>query len=465
MEKRTYFFRNDNYNLFEMLKRIPKENFIDLINTYSGENFDTKETAFEWFFQEYDKEDQIKIITPCFNMYGKKGDIIYTQLYILKNINLNLEDERTKKIICELKGKLLNEVPVIGSFLKTTCFLDDINIKTDNTIIDLKFKFENAFYKEVEGNAVKEYRDNYLELRYYTQYNIVAALDNNKTEQKTAINLLYPLIGYIKIGLGETNPTYSNPDFKEIELNHSQLLFLKILMNAKLQSGGFDVDGEKGVKVRVSGSSIDFENESVFFNDTRKKGKYNQVNLYWYDSDGSNYIISIKKNGEISSTNYATEYTLNRIIEIIYKLNSYKDFLIPFEDIIIQYCKILNPAAISSAITRKGIKIIDNLNKIIMDIAESNNKTVTVTNIYLTIFLNIILKVSQRQYRTENLNTISIENYNELYDFLKVYLNNIYGIELDKDLGNRIISTIDTIIKNTSSDKELIEYYEQKLFS
>jgi hypothetical protein len=151
-------------------------------------------------------------------------------------------------------------------------------------------------------------------------------------------------------------------------------------------------------------------------------------------------------------------------VNLVWKINSYRDFLIPIEHIIDKYCRILNPAVVSSAVQRKGYSIIEELKQLITDIAKTNGKIVIFSNIYLTVILNIILKLCTKQINTEqvNLNNTNIvfSNYKVLFDLLKTYSIHEYKIMINDDSGNLIISQLDIIIKNTNSEKELIEFYE-----
>jgi hypothetical protein len=123
-----------------------------------------------------------------------------------------------------------------------------------------------------------------------------------------------------------------------------------------------------------------------------------------------------------------------------------------------KYCKSINPAVISSAIQRKGYSIIEELKQLLLKIAEHYKKKITYSSIYFTIIINIIIRLGKVNPDVVQHTSIDLSSYQDLYDFLKSYFLREGGIELDKISGNRILSNLENIIINTSSEKDLINW-------
>lgn len=465
MSTKTYFFRDDNYSLFEMIYRIPNDNFIDLINTYSNQKFLTREASLEFFLRTYDTAEQEQIIAPCFNIHGKKGDLLNVQLYKIETtfLNLNFTAEEID-IINSLQGKLLNDIPLLGSYCSSNCILTDISIISEK-VIDFKFSFEVSSYKEIDGEVQKVIKANIIECRYYVEFNIVCLIENRKTEQKQVLNVVSALPMYITMMLeGSNTIKYSEFSFSEIQLNPSELQLLKLFLNAKLKAGEFDVDGEKGVTIKISGVSLDFETESSIFKDTRQKGKFKGIVFYWIDTNNIRSIITIRNNSEITSTNYANIDTLNRIIELIFKIKNYKEFLERLDEKIQSYCKKSNPAILPIYIERKKSQILDELTKFIKSIGSYAKKSITVTELYLNIIANIIFKLAMNNINIHDELSpefnCRLSSYSNLFTFLNSTLSTSFSITITDEIDNAICENLLLIINNTTNEEDLINYYQ-----
>lgn len=79
------------------------------------------------------------------------GDII--QLYYFNNLKYTALTNEQKKCVYSLKDKVLNDLPLIGSFCDSKCVMGDVSIEGE--MVYFKFIFEVELIKQEEGRPIK----------------------------------------------------------------------------------------------------------------------------------------------------------------------------------------------------------------------------------------------------------------------------------------------------------------------
>lgn len=462
MENKTFFFRGDKYNALEMIERIPSQEFIRYMGLYTDTILKTKEAAIDFLFS-CESEKQNKILTDCFNAYGQKGDILNVRIYSFEKSNLNISDIHNKEILLSLKGKLINELPLLSSFLNCPCTMQDIKIN-DGCSVDFKFSFEIETYKQQDDKPIKVLENIIVECRYYIEQNVVAMVDSRKTEQKSVLDILSVLPAFIDLQDVKKNSISSvNPNYSDIEIYPSQLEFVKSFLNGKLKGIEQEVKGEKGVFFKLDGTSKNFEDESAFLKVVSSQGDYTLMSFYCTEPNGNKIVITVKNDAQIVSTSYVSEDILDVIVRLVIKTDKYKDFLIPIKKTVGEYCNYLHIGMLTRQKLNHLSDITDDLNTLIEDIFRLYEVNRELTETCLTITFNIIIELSKQTFLIHNNCELKTEDYVNLKKFLYTYLLRKYNIILTDDKLNDVLFNFCDVLKNSGTeDIDIIEYYKEK---
>lgn len=391
MSQKRYFFRDNNYSIIEMIKRLDIEILLKYVTKDKKNN---KSKITELFLNNKDNLELIESLKKCFQLYGQKGDIANIRIYNFESYKYDLLSKEVLNIIKKLKGKELNNIGLLASFIeKGKCYLEDIKVTEKS--IDYKFKFEYETIIESEGEMVKQISYNIVESRHYIKEKLVGIVDNLNYEIKATLGMIHSIPYYAKYMLSEDNVfEYQKPDYKQIELNSIQLQSIKGLLGGRLKYTVLDMKSERGVKVKVEGEEKDFENNSQILKQSVKNGDNREVQFYWKDSADRENRITIKSNCQIISTRYLTQQALKQIIDCIILVNSKQSLLIPIKKITEKYCAATcRKALVRRSINTKAEGFIEELKKIIKNIVKNINLEEFVpTNLYCTICLNIIIQ-------------------------------------------------------------------------
>lgn len=461
MYNKTYFFRDNYYTLYEMIERIPKENFINLVELHCSVKAESKDEAKKIFIDRYNDEECYNLALPCFEQFGQKGDKLNICLYDFKSHDFAFDLNQFNKIIRPLVGKPLNEIPMIGSFCNSPCILEEYRM-ISNYQIDFKFNFEVSLIKEDNGIPISVIENINIECRYYIDKKVIAVVDNRQRETKSALNIIYVLPYFIKMNvLSEGNTIeYANPEFDSLQINSTQLQLLKLIFNGKLRSTEIAVSGEAGVKFKMTGDSENFESESKFYNENTDRGLCTAISFFTLTS-GFNNVITIKSSGSVMSSNYIDENILNKTVSLIYKVDLCKDYLFTVDEIIInKYCNMVRLGMPTRIKHKNKTMIVQELTTLIDEIITKYKLSISLSNVYFTIILNIIIKLACSEATDSCIPETDINKYGKLRDFMLLYIKKEYKINLVTENINYVVNGLIKIISNANSEAALINFYQ-----
>lgn len=455
-EKKIYFFRGNNYTYIEMLKRIPIDALSDEVIQIDGLS---QKKAIDIFMESYtENPDLVSRLNNVFQLRGRKGDVINIKLYNFNNFRYDLLDGNSINIINNLKGKKLNDEVFLGSLLEEkVCFMEDININYENDeyqIIDYQFKFQYETIVENNGEMQKETKDSFVEARHYINKRILAVSDSSSFETKAVCNMIYSIPYYVNTKLNKPD-IYNVPDYKQIQLNSSQLESIKILLGGNLKSTVLKMKGDKDVIMKIEGQHKDFEKNSITLKQNIDKGDKKEVQFYWEYEKNINNKITIKSECQVISSKLLSEQALKCILDNILLVDNKKELLIPLGNIIDKYCSKFRRALRRSSYTLKIKNIMKEVIDIINRIKFINNIEVNITELYCVISINIIIQsLLKEKVSLEKIN-IDYSSY-ELYDVINIFT----GKSFTKDEFGEAINVLNECIKSAGSkEDELIEVF------
>jgi hypothetical protein len=442
-----------------MVQRISKEDFVDLIGLHTGNgDFETKEEAVNYFINNYNEDEQYSIILPCFQTNGRKGDNLNVQLISMQNTGLDLYNQQHIDLLCGLVDENITRLPLLGSMCTKPCDLVDVRVNVVKKTVDYKFKFEVERVEDVDGKPISKMQYLFIECRHYHDQGIIAVVDTRKTERKIVLELINTIPFYIMLTISKNidSVMFSIPEFSEIEIFPAQLDMLKQFLRGKLKSAEFMLEGEKNVKVKIDGSTEDFEIESNYLKLTSKRGKSLAVTFYYTDSSSNKSIVQIKSNAQITSTTCVDEYTLERVIKLINRINGYKDYMYPFDDIINQYCNFIKRGMVTRAKIKHNNEILIGIKDLINKILLETGLEFEPTKAYINIVINIIIMLLKTEKYNSYGHVVNIDLEDEFKKFLKVYLKQKYHISISDDNIQIVVTVLHDIIADAKDNEEKI---------
>jgi hypothetical protein len=458
MSEKQYFFRNNEYSNMEMIRRIP----IDMLaNDVIGENGLSQNKAMKLFLERYkDFPELITKLKQVFETNGRKGDFANILIFDFAKFRYDFLAEDGIDIINNLRGKEINQLPLLASFIEhDKAYFEDIKIIT-NEYIDYKFRFEYEQIKEVDGQLSKELIYSFVECRHYIKEKVIAVYDSTAYEVKAVCCILYTIPYYINTTRGN-ELLYGEPDYKQILLNSSQLESVKVLLGGRLKYTILDMISDKGVRVKIEGNDKDFETNSSTLKQNIKNGDKKEVQFFWNDEELRSNKITIKSDCQIISTNYLTEQALKKIIDTIILVDSKREFLIPISSIIEKYCShSFRKALAKRSVSSKIVEIMDEMREILNKIFTVTTLQFEPSDLYITICLNIMIQ----SLLCKKVSDCTIQNINivdtELYKVISVYLklnNNV--IVTASEVNNSIGVLLSCIKKAGIEESKLLDAY------
>lgn len=458
MSEKQYFFRNNKYSNMEMMRRIPIEM---LANDVIGENGLSQNKAIKLFLERYkDFPELVTKLKQVFETNGRKGDFANILIFDYAKFRYDFLAKDGIDIIKELKGKEINQLPLLAPFIEhDKAYFEDIKIIT-NEYIDYKFRFEYEQIKEVDGQLSKELIYSFVECRHYLKEKVIAVYDSSAYEVKAVCCILYTIPYYINTSMGN-ELLYREPDYKQILLNSSQLESVKVLLGGRLKYTILDMISDKGVRVKIEGNDKDFETNSSTLKQNIKNGDKKEVQFYWDDEEFRTNKITIKIDCQIISTNFLSEKALKKIIDTIILVDSKREFLIPISSIIEKYCShSFRKALAKRNVSYKIIEIINEMREIINKISTLTSFEFEPSELYIVICLNIIIQSllckKESHCTIQNINIIEYGLYNVISVYLK-HNNNV--IVTASEMNNSIGILLNCIKMAGKEESKLLDAY------
>ena len=201
-----------------------------------------------YFFKEYKREIS-------------REDALFLNLFLLKNRKRETLIEREKQCIYNLKGKIINDLPIIGSFCKNKCILEDVKFFADYT--DYRFKFDKEAIKLTGERPIKIISTLFIEGRYYFKKGVTAILANGEEEERTVLSIIYTIEDYVKLKLSSgLEFTYASPKYKELTMDKAQMEVINRFLKYKLRASELDGNEDNVRSIKLDGFTTRIQDDS-----------------------------------------------------------------------------------------------------------------------------------------------------------------------------------------------------------
>jgi len=396
-----------------------------------------------------------------YKMGEKDGDTLFLNLYYFNNKRKESFTEKEKQLLYNLKGKAINDLPIIGSFCRGKCILEDVKYFTYH--VDYRFNFEKEAIKVLEGRPVKVISNLIIEGRYYFKKGIAAVLVNGEIEEKSALSIMYTLEDYIKLSLHPgLEFTYTVPKYKELLIEKLQMELISGFLRYKLRASELDGDVDKVRSIKLDGFTSRFQDESNLLKVFSPKVKIKILEFYYKDLSGKKQKISISENGKLFSTILLEQEAFEEIVELIYVIQNctiIKEFLIPVESIIDEYCSFVHKGMIEEARCRQRVLICDEFKELVEQAVSSHfGEKHFCRVVYLNTAMNVLIKLCQDEKRAAKIDCLEENQFLYLTEFLQLYVRKKFNIDLkEKDIQEKFQSLNNLIGKTDMDQCRLIE--------
>ncbi len=379
------------------------------------------------------------------------GDII--QLFYFNNLRYNALTKEQKECVYSLKNKVLNHLPLVGSFCDSKCIMGDVVIEGD--MICFKFIFEIEIIKQEEGRPVKYISPLVVESKNYLSKGISAIICTEEIKYKQVLSIISAIPSFVSLKLNATGQfRYTPPSFKEISLEADKLIYIKAFFENHL----FKTKHNGITKFAILRSS-DVLDETTLLNSLSKKGKCKVIEYYFSSSEGKK-SLSINCHGSIYSSYPIEENTFRDIVNLIYilyKVPRVEEFLNPIDSIMREYLSFIHTEATTDARVRQTVLLTKDIRNMVKEVLKNENAG----NVYITIVLNILIALSKgKDIETDYCTEVDFMDYWVLVDFLKLYLKKKFGINIQDKIIKDIVCEASHLIKLSRGDEErLISLY------
>jgi len=369
-------------------------------------------------------------------------DII--RLYYFNNIRYNTLTKQQKDCVYSLKGKVLNDLPLIGGFCWTKCIIEDVQI--DGVMVYFKFSFEIEKIK-LEANIPFKYISHLrIESINYINKGISAISSKEEIHYEKVLSIINAIPSFVSLKLNSGFQfKYSPQSYKEITFEEEKLEYLKAFFENNLVY-------TKHCFTFIQTNEI-LEQEITPLKALKLKGKCKTIQYYFKDPQGKKYL-SIDCKGRILSSYPIEKNTFKEIIYLVYllyKIPQIDKFLNPIDRVMDEYLSFIHEQVNIDAKIRLTSMIISDLKSIITQVANRDNIGI----VYITIVLNILILLSTRKrIQTDYCIKVELMEYSSLIDFLKLYTKKKFGQLISDEKLTTIICKMSHLIQLSQLEED-----------
>jgi hypothetical protein len=335
-------------------------------------------------------------------------------------------DKTQKQYLFSLKGKKINDLPIVGTYLQNKCILEDISIE-DNTIC-YWFNLEREIIKIIDNFPKKIVEHHKLECRHFMNKNILvlSLIENLGIKDISSMLALIPEALRIKV-YPDSAIRYCKPKISEVSLEHINMEIFKSFLFTLIK-----IDSREDIEKEIFNVNNLLVETSLDKPALKLKAsigaKGRQIQFSYKSPKGINEKLVVRSNGEVQcSTGISTKliFEISEIFFLLSKVNNASEFLISIDGILEEYFQYIHKDMAEEAKIRQKRLIFRELIDFFEAFCEENLVDQCLSNTYITIIINIIIYFS----RGTNLMDISVSESMELLDysnlirFITVYTN------------------------------------------
>ncbi|MFE6134866.1 hypothetical protein [Bacillus sp. NPDC057893] len=416
-EKKTFFFRNNEYSIDEMIERIYAENFIEFFKGYltaETKQQPSKKNCLLGLGNAYpDDEDTVRLkITQAFEEIGRKGDKLSVNLFRLTEVEIDV----TPRIKSEIEDLITTKTNIrnrdsLSRNLEYDLFLENVNYNQSS--VDFRFRVDKT---EVVTNPIPTQiiKSTFVEVRLYTATKLAAMYKLDITDTQ-AIQILSVVSLLFK--------RYT-PRIEKISLDEAQLIMINLKLKGLVSSPKFKSDDDLRVDIYGVGPQHQNNNIMQFIEGSSSLKMYELAIQCIIEGHACN--LKLTNDGGIYVGTPVNPKVLDFIILQLNWVIHHKKFYNDIEQIMIQTFKRIKPSILQYHLATKIKKVEEDLKKVV----EGSKLNVQKRKLLFTVLTNLglesvmmleddqILNVINEELKDEEIN---IDNYGYLKSFFSDY--------------------------------------------
>lgn len=375
-------------------------------------------------------------------------------------------DKTQRQYLLSLKGKKINDLPIVGTYLQNECILDDISI-VDNTIC-YWFYLEREIIKIIDNWPKKIIEHHKLECRHFMNKNILVLSVSENLGIKDISNMLALIPEALRIKVyPDSVIRYCKPKISEVSLEHINMEIFKSFLFTLIK-----IDSKEDIKKEI----FDVNNllvETSLDKPTLKLkasigAKGRQIQFSYKSPKGISEKLVVRSNGEVQCTTGISTKLIFEISEIFFllsKVNNASEFLISFDGILEEYFQFIHKDMAEEAKIRQKRLIFHELIDFFEAYYEENLIDQCLSNTHITIIINIIIYFS----RGVNLNDTRVSESMELLDysnfirFITVYTNKSFQQHKVEEEIIEVLSSAGYLLKKFGKrEDKILDFIDER---
>ncbi|WP_410994618.1 hypothetical protein [Bacillus paranthracis] len=438
-EKKTFFFRNNEYSIDEMIERIYADDFIEFFKGYLTEETKqqpSKKNCLLGLGNAYPDDGEMvrSKITQAFQQIGRKGDKLSVNLFRLAEVEIDV----TTSIKAEIADLITTKTNIrhrdsLSTNLEYDLFLEDVNYNQSS--VDFRFRVDKT---ELVTNPIPTQiiRSTFVEVRLYTATKLAAIYKLDITDTQ-ALQILSVVSLLFKRYL---------PRIEKISLDEAQLIMINLKLKGLVSSPKFKSDDDLRVDIYGVGPQHQNNNIMQFIEGSSSLKMYELAIQCIIEGHACN--LKLTNDGGIYIGTPVSPKVLDFIILELNWVIYNKKFYNGIEQIMIQTFKRIKPSIIQYRLTAKIKKVEEDLKKVV----EDSKLNVQKRKLLFTILTNLglesvvmleekqVLNVIKEELKDEEIN---IDNYGYLQSFFSDYfVSHRYKNRADADELSKCIVTL-----------------------
>ncbi|MDP4091125.1 MAG: hypothetical protein Q8930_17910 [Bacillota bacterium] len=330
-----------------------------------------------------------------------------------------------ERVLHELAGRSLNDLPFIGSYLKR-CTAILLDVLYSDGIISYLFDFS---IEKIEYNSsvpVRRVEHSHIECRHYLRSSIVVITGTEEIEDSAILGVtaLLPYYLTLKTTLNGL-PDYSPPSWQEITLSMEELCCLGNILGDMLWKDITEPQNFRSLQNKLMQLDADYD-KTV----TAKPFRSNAFAVRIKQDESVRQLL-INTKGEIKLNFLIPSYIIDSIISVVSLVKQDEinlQLLIPVEVILNSYFEMIHRDMLPEARLKLEKKILEDFIQLSMPGTQDEAQIRGISYIFFTAGFNLLVRIAASSRALEKSPDNFSFTYEALSTFLKLYIKHRYNI-------------------------------------
>jgi hypothetical protein len=324
----TFFFRKNDYTLWEKLDRIPSQEFYNVMadilvhegNTEFPKCYGTdKRASMHYLMVNCDRDYLNEVIPNCFEEYGRKGDVL--NCLIIANSTFEVDDNAFRFFNGVLKNSNFERV-------KSELSKEKVKITgytQGSEYVDVRLTSKSTHYEayevgEQEKVDAKEFDQN-IEIRCYPSLGLSFVTRHFKSQEKLTM-----YVSLIVQALGELSADYVS--VQALVMQEEQLLIIQSGLRGEMRGGTLKLSNEP-VKLTFDGRKKLEAKSSVLLNLAERSGNYQSIEFLFYDkaTNEKHRMRILGADASVVTTGEVQPSVVNDLVQHLVVAREMQDFM------------------------------------------------------------------------------------------------------------------------------------------